>query len=134
MSTCNWLIIFDAWWELQTSPSGRLLFLWQLIVSLQQYAGCHVLIKGPSRPFWLCKLSLYHRIVTCKLTANAHTASQLKIEGNKLCCCTFTYWLLVFLEGVILNKLIFSYNTDIVEMSLVPKKVSNKPALAKLSA
>jgi hypothetical protein len=76
-----------------------------------------ILIKGPSRDFWLTKPDLYHRNGTCKSTKYAHMASSVAIVGDVE--RQFTYWLLVFPEPIVLDSGIFSGDPFEVERGVV---------------
>jgi hypothetical protein len=76
-----------------------------------------ILIKGPSRDFWLTKPNLYHRNGTCKSTKYAHVASSLEIDRDTE--RQFTYWLLVFPEPIVLDSGIFSGDPFAVERGIV---------------
>jgi hypothetical protein len=67
--------------------------------SLQDHS---ILIKGPSRDYWLTKPNLYHRNRKWESTKNAHVASLLDISGGEE--HRFTYWLLVSPETIVLDR------------------------------
>jgi hypothetical protein len=71
-----------------------------------------VLIKGPSRAFWLRDMDRYNRKVACGITREELEAAEVGIEEDTTRAEAF--YLLVFPQGVVLDNTIFSNDeTDI---------------------
>ena len=84
--------------------------------------GRSVLIKGPLRDFWFRNIAHYHRVRNCKITADAHQASQTEIDADQLGARKWAYWLVVFPPGTVLDNTVFSDHKSDVVMNKVPMK------------
>jgi hypothetical protein len=76
-----------------------------------------ILVKGPSRDWWLTKAELYNTQFTCDATKNAHLATGLAIARHET--RQWTYWLLVFPESVVLDNVLFSGDPTEIEVHVV---------------
>jgi hypothetical protein len=65
-----------------------------------------ILIKGPSRDWWLTQPDLYGSQFKCDATKKAHAATGLAIGRDET--RQWTYWLLIFPESIVLENVIFS--------------------------
>jgi hypothetical protein len=76
--------------------------------------GRVVLVKGPSRNFWLSNADIYYDDTECQITKLAHvmTNTAIKLDPNRQSC----FYLIVFQKGIILDNFIFSGNNDILQM------------------
>ena len=88
----------------------------------RQYAKRVIMVKGPSREFWLRDTEKYHEDghVACEATKRAHSATEIVIEdapGRQ-----WSYFLLVFPPSIILTNLIFSRDEEVVPVGKNPMK------------
>jgi hypothetical protein len=79
-----------------------------------------ILVKGPSRPFWMNKIEAYHRKAECESTKDAHNATFNDIANND--DRQVAYWLLVFPMTVTLDNVIFSGDPVNIESSSIGLK------------
>ena len=83
--------------------------------------GRVVMVKGPSRPYWMTDAELYHdrekraKGVNCQVTKTAHemTDTAIKWDLNR----QTSFFLIVFQKGIILENYIFSDNSTNLQMS-----------------
>jgi hypothetical protein len=65
-----------------------------------------ILIKSPSRDFWMRDSDLYHQKLKCEPTKLAHQATEVAIADSE--SRQYAYWLLVFPPDVRLDNKVFS--------------------------
>jgi hypothetical protein len=97
--------------------------LWQakMVQQGEGFENRAILVKGPSRPFWMnCTLE-YHRKLTCDSTKDAHLASvdEIKQDAER----QFSYWMLVFPKSVTLDNAVFSGDPVNIEAERVGLKL-----------
>ena len=80
------------------------------------YSNQAILIQGPSRIFWMNHQG-YHRKKVCASTEKAHLATINAIKADV--SCQFSYWLLIFPEGVVLDNVIFSHDPEHMSASSI---------------
>jgi hypothetical protein len=73
-----------------------------------------VMVKGPSRSYWMSNAEMYHQKGGFQITKNAHkkTDTAIEMDPNRQ---TSSY-LIVFPKGIILDNYIFSGNNSDLEM------------------
>jgi len=91
-----------------------------------------VLIKGPSKDYWLSKTETYHSSKissSCAGTKIAHNATQIAIKDNE--DRKFIYFLLVFPKDIILDNTIFSNDDTVVKKGVAPMQVEKDETLGR---
>lgn len=84
--------------------------------------GRCVMIKGPSRDYWLREEKHYHCVVFCKATEVAHGATQMEIENDPTGARAWHHWLLVFPPGIQLDNKIFSSDKSKIQKKKIAMK------------
>jgi hypothetical protein len=82
---------------------------------LASLIGRAVMVKGPSRNYWMSNAGLYHQKgVDCQVTKTAHekTDTAIKEDPNR----QTSFFLIVFHKGLILDNYIFSGNNTVLKM------------------
>jgi hypothetical protein len=120
----------DAQSTYLTFLKGKLLFLTQEISRLLlPLYGRIIMIRGPSMPFWLRDDSRYHsdkKKIDCIATKKAHekeTTARNKAGESRL----YSYHLIVFKPGTVLDNSVFSSNNTLVINQLSLKMKDNHP-------
>jgi hypothetical protein len=91
--------------------------------SLLQLYGRIVMFKGPSMPFWLRSFKRYHenaKKIDCKVTRKVHEKTETAIKDERL----FSYHLMVFKPGTVLDNSIFSNNNTNVKRNELSMKMA----------
>jgi hypothetical protein len=73
-----------------------------------------VMVKGPSRSYWMSNAEMYHQKGGFQITKNAHkkTDTAIEMDPNR----QTSFYLIVFPKGIILDNYIFSGNNSDLEM------------------
>jgi hypothetical protein len=81
---------------------------------LAPFIGGAVMVKGPSRSYWMSDAEMYHQKGDCQITKNAHekTNTAIKMDPNR----QTSFYLIVFPKGIILENPIFSGNNSFLQM------------------
>ena len=83
---------------------------------LASVLGRVIVVKGPSRSYWLTDAAMYHRKgVPCQVTKSAHESADTEIKEDPIRQTAF--FLIVFQKGIILDNYIFSSNSTVLHMS-----------------
>jgi hypothetical protein len=77
--------------------------------------GRVVMVKGPSRSYWMSDAEVNHRRGECEITMKAHQKTDTAIEADPNRQRSF--YLIVFQKGIILENYIFSGNNSVLQMS-----------------
>jgi hypothetical protein len=103
---------------------------------LASLIGRAVMVKGPSRNYWMSDAEMYHKKgIDCQVTKTAHekTDTAIKADPNR----QTSFFFIVFHKGLILDNYIFSGNSTILQMwkngmKLDPDHASNPFKTKKL--
>jgi hypothetical protein len=91
---------------------------------LASLIGRAVVVKGPSRNYWMTDAEMYHQKAECQVTKTAHEKTDTAIEADP--DRQKSFYLLVFDKRLILDNYIFSGNNTSLQawkngMKLEPK-------------
>jgi hypothetical protein len=77
--------------------------------------GRAVMVKGPSRSYWMSDTEMYNQQKgDCLITKNAHKKTDTAIKMDPSCQTSF--YLIVFLKGIMMENYIFSGNDSFLLM------------------
>jgi hypothetical protein len=77
--------------------------------------GRAIMVKGPSRSYWMSDIGMYNQQKgDCQITKNALEKTDTAIKANP--SCQKSFYLIVFLKGIMLDNYIFSSNDNDLEM------------------
>jgi hypothetical protein len=89
--------------------------LWEARIYGQQSRS--IMIKGPSRNWWLTQSELYSTQFPCDATKKAHDSTGLAIGRDQT--RQWTYWLLIFPESIVFDNVIFSGDPVEIDTNVV---------------
>jgi hypothetical protein len=86
-----------------------------------KYIRRALLVKGPAQSFWIRNQERYHKKLTCAQTVDSHSRTHLEIEADPT--SFYMWYLLLWVNCVILDNHVFSSHPTEVEKKLVPLEV-----------